>query len=87
MSDVKGKEMEQENVVSTKVQMDEIAPHMHPYFIPVNRQAVNEIHNELTDYLCQHSFDVERGQTKKDKTYFKDIHEYKEKVHVLSDLD
>ncbi|MCG1146780.1 plasmid recombination protein [Staphylococcus epidermidis] len=32
MSDVKGKEMEQENVVSAKVQMDEIAPHMHPYF-------------------------------------------------------
>ena len=24
-----------------------------------------EIHDELTDYLCQHSFDVERGQTKK----------------------
>ncbi|MCO6264284.1 plasmid recombination protein [Staphylococcus epidermidis] len=65
MSDVKGKEMEQENAVSAKVQMDKIVPHMHLYFIPLNRRTVNEIHDELTDYLCQHSFDVERGQTKK----------------------
>ena len=29
----------------------------------MNRQAVNKIHDALTDDLWQHRFDVERGQT------------------------
>lgn len=88
-----------DNVVSAKVHMDETAPHMHLHFIPVNeqdrlsartamnRQAVNEIHDELTEHLCQQGFDVERGSTKENKTYVKDIHEYKKKEKTLSELD
>jgi len=38
---------------------------MHLHFMPMNHQAVNEIYDELTDYLCQHDFDVERRETKK----------------------
>ncbi|MBF9280405.1 hypothetical protein K4Q00_11885 [Staphylococcus epidermidis] len=31
----------------------------------MNCQTVNEIHDALIDYLCQHGFDVERRETKK----------------------
>ncbi|MDT0758889.1 MobV family relaxase, partial [Staphylococcus epidermidis] len=87
------------NVVSAKVHMDESAPHMHLHFIPVNhqgrlsartamnRQAINHIHDELTTHLCQQGFDVERGSTDDNKTYIQDIHEYKKKAKVLSELD
>ena len=72
---------------------------MHLHFISVNyqgglsarttmnRQAINHIHNELTTHLCQQGFDVERGSTDDNKTYIQDIHEYKKKAHVLSELD
>ncbi|WP_186297478.1 plasmid recombination protein, partial [Staphylococcus epidermidis] len=85
--------------VSAKVHMDESAPHMHLHFIPVNhqgrlsartamnRQAINHIHDELTTHLCQQGFDVERGSTDDNKTYIQDIHEYKKKAKVLSELD
>lgn len=87
------------NVVSAKVHMDESAPHMHLHFIPVNhqgrlsartamnRQAIHHIHDELTTHLCQQGFDVERGSTDDNKTYIQDIHEYKKKAKVLSELD
>jgi len=74
--------------------MDESAPHMHLHFIPVNHQgrlsartAINHIHDELSTHLCQQGFDVERGSTDDNKTYIQDIHEYKKKAKVLSELD
>ena len=93
----------EENVVSAKVHLDETAPHMHLHFLPVsketgklqarsvmNRQGLNDIHNELPIFLQERGFDVERGTgeaTKQRGGNVNDVHKFKEIEHEKSILD
>lgn len=80
-----------ENVVSAVVHKDETSPHMHLHFIPVNkengrlqariamnRQRINQIHNELPKFLQERGFDVERASGKTKDKNIEDVHEYKQ---------
>ncbi|MFI8628619.1 hypothetical protein ACIGA4_11885 [Staphylococcus capitis] len=53
----------------------------------MDRQAFNNIHDELTTHLWQQDYDIERGNINDNKTYIKDIYEYEKKTYVLIDLD
>ena len=78
------------NVVSAKVHLDETAPHMHLHFVPfnketgklqarvaMNKQKVNQIHNDLPAFLRDRGFEVERGRGRTKDQNIEDIHEYK----------
>ena len=80
-----------ENVVSAVVHKDETSPHMHLHFVPVNkengrlqariamnRQRINQIHNELPKFLQERGFDVERASGKTKDKNIEDVHEYKQ---------
>lgn len=80
-----------ENVVSAVVHKDETSPHMHLHFIPVNkengrlqariamnRQRINQIHNELPKFLQERGFDVKRASGKTKDKNIEDVHEYKQ---------
>lgn len=80
-----------ENVVSAVVHKDETSPHMHLHFVPVNkengrlqariamnRQRINQIHNELPKFLQERGFDVKRASGKTKDKNIEDVHEYKQ---------
>lgn len=80
-----------ENVVSAVVHKDETSPHMHLHFVPVNkengrlqariamnRQRINQIHNELPKFLQERGFDVKRASGKTKDKNIENIHEYKQ---------
>lgn len=80
-----------ENVVSAVVHKDETNPHMHLHFVPVNkengrlqarkamnRQRINQIHDELPKFLQERGFEVERASGKTKDKNIEDIHEYKQ---------
>lgn len=83
-----------ENVLSAKVHLDETTPHMHLHFMPIdketgrlqarttmNKEALNEIHNEIPERLREKGFDVIRGSGEKTKQKL-NIHEYKAKLDL-----
>ena len=97
------KKFGEDNVVSAKVHLDETAPHMHLHFLPVssetgklqarsvmNKQGLNQIHNELPIFLQERGFDVTRGTgeaTKQRGGNVTDVHKFKEIEHEKSVLD
>lgn len=97
------KKFGEDNVVSAKVHLDETAPHMHLHFLPVssetgklqarsvmNKQGLNQIHNELPIFLQERGFDVERATgeaTKARGGNVTDVHKFKEIEHEKSVLD
>lgn len=83
-------EFGKENVVSAKVHLDETTPHMHLHFVPFNKETgklqarvvmtpkkINEIHDNLPQFLRKRGFEVERGSGKTQNN-IENIHEYKE---------
>lgn len=91
-----------ENVLSSKIHLDESTPHMHLHFMPIdketgrlqarttmNKAALNEIHDEIPERLREKGFDVVRGSGEKTKQKL-DIHQYKAKLDLekeIKDLD
>lgn len=91
-----------ENVLSSKIHLDESTPHMHLHFMPIDREtgrlqarttmnkaALNEIHDEIPQRLREKGFDVVRGSGEKTKQKL-DIHQYKAKLDLekeIKDLD
>lgn len=91
-----------ENVLSSKIHLDESTPHMHLHFMPIdketgrlqarttmNKAALNEIHDEIPERLRAKGFDVVRGSGEKTKQKL-DIHQYKAKLDLekeIKDLD
>lgn len=83
-----------ENVLSSKIHLDESTPHMHYNFLPIdkntgrlqarttiNKAALNEIH----DGLRAKGFDIMRGSGEKTKQKL-DIHQYKAKLDLEKEL-
>lgn len=87
-----------ENVLSSKIHLDESTPHMHLHFMPIdketgrlqarttmNKAALNEIHDEIPERLRAKGFDVVRGSGEKTKQKL-DIHQYKAKLDLEKEL-
>lgn len=88
-----------ENVLSSKIHLDESTPHMHLHFMPIdketgrlqarttmNKAALNEIHDEIPERLRAKGFDVVRGSGEKTKQKL-DIHQYKAKLDLEKELN
>lgn len=88
-----------ENVLSSKIHLDESTPHMHLHFMPVdketgrlqarttmNKAALNEIHDEIPERLRAKGFDVVRGSGEKTKEKL-DIHQYKAKKEFEKEVE
>lgn len=89
-------EFGKENVVSAKVHMDEITPHMHLHFVPITEEGklqcrsvltqsrLNKVHTNAPKYLQEKGFDVVRGKGKtKKRGNINDIHEYKKEIENI----
>lgn len=90
-------EFGKENVVSAKVHMDEITPHMHLHFVPIRdgklqcrsvltQSRLNKVHTNAPKYLQEKGFNVIRGNGKtKERGNIDNIHEYKKEIeNILS---
>lgn len=90
-------EFGKENVVSAKVHMDEITPHMHLHFVPIRdgklqcrsvltQSRLNKVHANAPKYLQEKGFNVIRGNGKtKERGNIDNIHEYKKEIeNILS---
>lgn len=88
-----------ENVLSSKIHLDESTPHMHLHFMPIdketgrlqarttmNKAALNEIHDEIPERLRAKGFDVVRGSGEKTKEKL-DIHQYKAKKEFEKEVE
>lgn len=88
-----------ENVLSSKIHLDESTPHMHLHFMPIdketgrlqarttmNKAALNEIHDEIPERLRARGFDVVRGSGEKTKEKL-DIHQYKAKKEFEKEVE
>lgn len=88
-----------ENVLSSKIHLDESTPHMHLHFMPIdketgrlqarttmNKAALNEIHDEIPERLRAKGFDVVRGSGEKTKERL-DIHQYKAKKEFEKEVE
>ena len=88
-----------ENVLSSKIHLDESTPHMHLHFMPIdketgrlqarttmNKAALNEIHDEIPERLRTKGFDVVRGSGEKTKEKL-DIHQYKAKKEFEKEVE
>ncbi|WP_300453661.1 MobV family relaxase [Fusobacterium sp.] len=88
-------EFGKENVVSAKVHMDEITPHMHLHFVPIkdgklqcrsvlNQSRFNKVHTNAPKYLQEKGFNVVRGSGKtKERGNIDNIHEYKKEIENI----
>lgn len=86
------------NIAYAMVHLDENTPHMHLGLVPMkdgklsskelfgSREKLKEIQDEFPKYLCEHGYDLQRGEEGSKKKHLETA-EFKEKQRLLEKAD